>query len=167
MNKAQNATGDQFPGNVYCGVFTNDGEAIMNVITEHEEVWVAGVEDKPGALGNKLAALADAGADLGFIIARRSPEKPGTGVVFVTPLRGDKEIEAAVEEGFSVSSHLHSLRVEGRNEPGIASKVAQRVGKAGLNLRGFSGAVIGTQFVLHLAFDTAEATHKAIAVLQQ
>ena len=139
----------------------------MNVIAEHEEVWVASVEDKPGALGNKLAALAEAGADLGFIIARRSPEKAGTGVVFVTPLRGDLEIDAATEEGFNVSSHLHSVQVKGRNEPGIAAKVTQKIGQAGLNLRGFSGAVIGTQFVLHLAFDTAEAAEKAIAVLQQ
>ena len=137
----------------------------MNVIAEHEEVWVASMEDKPGALGVKLAALADAGADLGFIIARRSPEKPGTGVVFVTPLRGDRETEAAAEEGFSVSSHMHSVRVEGRNEPGIAAKVTQRIGQAGLNLRGFSGAVIGTQYVMHLAFETTEAAQKAIAVL--
>jgi hypothetical protein len=139
----------------------------MNVIAEHEEVWVASVDDKPGALGNKLAALAEAGADLGFIIARRSPEKPGTGVVFVTPLRGDQEIEAATEEGFTVTNHLHSLQVEGRNEPGIAARVTQKIGQAGLNLRGFSGAVIGTQFVLHLGFDSAEAAQKAIAVLRQ
>ena len=138
----------------------------MNTVVEHEEVWVASVEDKPGALGNKLAALAEAGADLNSIIARRSPEKPGTGVVFVTPLRGDQEIEAASENGFTVSSHLHGVRVEGRNEPGIATKVTQKIGQAGLNLRGFSGAVIGTQFVLHLAFDTAEDAQKAIALLR-
>lgn len=145
---------------------THNEGATMNVIAENEEVWVASLTDKPGALGEKLAALAEVGADLGFIIARRSHEKAGTGVVFVTPLRGDREIEAATEEGFSVSSHLHSVRLEGRNEPGVAGKVAQKIGKAGLNLRGFSGAVIGTQFVLHLAFDTAEAAKKAIAVLQ-
>lgn len=138
----------------------------MKTVVEQEEVWVASVEDKPGALGNKLAALAEAGADLDFIIARRSPEKPGTGVVFVTPLRGDQEIEAATEEGFTVSSHLHGVRVEGTNEPGVANKVTQKVGQAGLNLRGFSGAVIGTQFILHLAFDTAETAQKAIALLR-
>ena len=113
----------------------------MNLIAERAEVWVASIEDKPGALGNKLAALAEAGADLGFIIARRSPEKPGTGVVFVIPLLGDREIKAATEEGFNVSNHLHSLRVEGRNEPGLAAKVTQKIGQAGLNLRGLSRAV--------------------------
>ena len=139
----------------------------MSVIVEREDVWVASLEDKPGVLGNKLAALAEVGADLGFVIARRSPEKAGTGVVFVTPLRGDREIEAATAVGFGISNHLHSLRVEGRNEPGIAARITQKIGQAGLNLRGFSGAVIGTQFVLHLAFDTTEATQKAAAVLQQ
>lgn len=83
----------------------------MNMIAEREEVWVASVDDKPGALGNKLAALAEAGADLDFVIARRAPDNPGTGAVFVTPLRGDKEIDAATEEGFTVSNHLHSLLV--------------------------------------------------------
>jgi hypothetical protein len=139
----------------------------MNAIAEHEEVWAASVEDRPGALANKLETLAEAGADLDFIIARRSPEKPGTGVVFVTPLRGDRELEAATEEGFAATSHLHSVRVEGKNEAGVAGKVAQQIGQAGLNLRGFSGAVIGTRFVLHLAFDTVEEAQKAIALLQR
>lgn len=138
----------------------------MNVIAEREDVWVAGLEDKPRALADKLAALAEAGADIGFIIARRSPEKPGTGVVFVTPLRGDREIEAATEEGFAATSHLHSVRVEGADEPGVAAKITDAIGRAGLNLRGFSGAVIGTRFVLHLAFDSAEEAAKSLTVLQ-
>ena len=61
----------------------------MERIVEREEVWAASIGDKPGALGQKLTALAEAGADLDFIIARRSTEKPGTGVVFVTPRLGD------------------------------------------------------------------------------
>jgi len=138
----------------------------MNVIAEHEEVWAVSLEDKPGALANKLSALAEAGADLDFIIARRAPDKPGTGVVFVTPLRGDQEIEAAGELGFAATNRMHSVRVEGKNEPGIAAKVTQEVGEAGLNLRGFSGAVIGTQFVLHLAFEKAEDANKAITLLR-
>ena len=139
----------------------------MNVIAEQEDVWVASLADKPGALADKLATLAEAGADLGFIIARRAPEKPGTGVVFVTPLRGDREIDAATEAGFSVSAHLHSVRVEGQNAPGAATQVTRKLAQAGLNLRGFSGAVIGTQFVIHLGFDTTEVAQKAIALLRQ
>jgi len=139
----------------------------MNVIAEPEEVWAASLEDKPGALSNKLSALAEVGADLDFIIARRAPDKPGTGVVFVTPLRGDQEIEAAGELGFAATNRLHSIRVRGQNERGIAGKLTQAVAKAGINLRGFSAAAIGTQFIMHLAFDSPEDARKAIGVLKQ
>ena len=40
------------------------------------DVWVGGLRDRPGALAKKLRALADAGAELEFLIARRAPEKP-------------------------------------------------------------------------------------------
>jgi hypothetical protein len=139
----------------------------MKKIVEHEDVWVASIEDKPGAMTDKLAALAEAGADLDFIIARRASDKPGTGVLFVTPLRGDREVCAATDFGFSISSHLHSVRVAGYNQPGIAAKLTNKIAKAGINLRGFSAAVFGTQFMMHLAFDTEEDSQKAIQLLQQ
>ncbi|MBE7500894.1 MAG: ACT domain-containing protein [Verrucomicrobiales bacterium] len=138
----------------------------MNLIVEAETVWAAGLEDRPGALAGKLAELSEAGADLDFIIARRAADRPGTGVVFVTPLRGDREVEAAGELGFSATNRLHSVRVEGRNEPGVAARITQRIAQAGLNLRGFSGAIIGTQFVLHLAFDSDEDSRRAVTLLQ-
>jgi hypothetical protein len=138
----------------------------MDLIVEHEEVWAATIEDKVGALANKLSGLAEAGADLDFIIARRAPDKPGTGVVFVTPLRGDREVRAATALGFSVTSRLHAVRVEGVNEPGIVAKLTQKLAEAGINLRGLSAAVIGTRFNVHLGFDTAEDAKKAITVMR-
>ena len=137
----------------------------MHMIAEQEEVWAASIEDKPGALAQKLSILAEAGADLDFVIARRSAEKPGTGVVFVTPLRGDREIQAATEAGFEVTRHLHSVRIEGANKPGIAAVVAQKIGEAGVNMRGFSGAVIGARFVLHVGVDSDEDAKKVIRVI--
>jgi hypothetical protein len=139
----------------------------MELNVEKEDVWAASIEDKPGALANKLNVLAEAGADLDCVIARRAPDKPGTGIVFVTPIRGDREVSAATQLGFSLTSHLNSVRVEGRNEPGIAAKLTQKLGKAGINMRGLSAAVIGTGFVIHLAFDTPENARKAMELLRQ
>jgi len=65
---------------------------------EHVDVWAATIEDKPGDVAHVLAELREAGADLQFIIAR--PAEPGKGVVFVTPLRGDREIAASCAGGF-------------------------------------------------------------------
>lgn len=139
----------------------------MDLLVEKEDVWAASVDDRPGELAAKLAALTNAGADLDFIIVRRAPEAPGTGVVFATPLRGDHEVRAAAAVGFSVTSSLHSVRAEGPNEPGAAAKLAKAVGDAGINMRGFSAAVLGTRFVAHIGVDSAEDTEAVTKVLSE
>ena len=138
----------------------------MSLIIEHVDVWAASLKDKPGSLARMLAGLRDAGADLDFIIARRAPEAPGTGVVFVTPLRGDKEIAAAGELGFNVTRSLHSVRIEGENKPGIAAELTEKIAAAKINLRGLSAAVIGTRFILYMGLDTAEDAEEAIKSLR-
>ena len=111
--------------------------------------------------------LAQAGADLELIIARRSPDKPGTGVVFVTPLKSDDEIAAAVGvAGFADTPSLHSVRVEGDNRAGIGAQLTRKVADAGVNLRGLTAAVIGERFIAHLSFDTQEDAGKAMEILQ-
>jgi hypothetical protein len=138
----------------------------MELLVEQVDVWVASIEDAPGALAAKLGVLADAGADLEFVIARRAPDKPGTGVVFVTPLRGDVEVAAATEVGFAVTQSLHSVRIEGDNQPGVCAEVTQMLADAGINLRGLSAAVIGARFIVYFGFDTAEDAVKAVGILQ-
>ena len=139
----------------------------MDLLVEREDVWAASVDDKAGALAAKLSALTDAGADLDFIIVRRAPEKPGTGVVFVTPLRGDREVRAAAAVGFAVTSGLRSVRVEGPNEPGIAATLARVIGDAGISMRGFSAAVLGTRFVVHVGLHSAEDEEAVVRLLSK
>jgi len=137
----------------------------MERIVERVDVWAAGIKDKPGALAGKLSALAEAGADLEFIIARRCPDKPGEGVVFVSPLRGDEEVQAAGAVGFAAANSLHTVRVEGENRPGGGAKLLEKLGKAGLTMRGFSAAAIGKRYIAYIAVDTAEDAAKAMKLL--
>jgi hypothetical protein len=139
----------------------------MDLLVENVDVWAATIEDRPGGLAEVLAALREAGADLQFVIARRAPEAPGKGVVFVTPLQGDREIRAASEVGFNVTRKVHSVRVMGRDRPGIAAELAQRLADGGINLRGFSASVIGTQFVAYLAVDSPNDANKAMEILEK
>ena len=139
----------------------------MNLIVERVDVWAAAIEDKPGGLEKILTGLRGAGADLDFVIARRAPEKPGTGVVFVTPLRGDREVSAASTLGFNVTSSLNFLRIEGENRPGVASDLTKKLADAGINLHGLSAAVIGTKFIIYIGLDNAEDAAKAGAILKQ
>jgi hypothetical protein len=137
----------------------------MDLILEHVDVWVASIQDEPGSLATVLNELKESGADLDFIITRRAAEEPGTAVVFVAPLCGDSEIAAAADLGFNITSSIKALRVEGKNKPGIAAELTEKLAAAGLNLRGFSAAVIGTGFISYIGFDTSDDVAKAGEVL--
>ena len=139
----------------------------MALKVTREDVWVGSIQDEPGGLASKLAALAEAGACLDFVIARRAPDKPGTGVVFVTPLKGAKQAAAAKKAKLRKSRHLRSLRVEGTDKPGMGAKMTTALAEAGINLRGLSAAAIGRRFVAHIAVDKAADATKAMRVLKK
>ena len=54
------------------------------------DVWAVEIKDQPGGLAKVMETIAAAGANLQCVIARRRPDKPGTGVAFVSPLKGKK-----------------------------------------------------------------------------
>jgi len=130
------------------------------------KVWAASIEDRPGGLAEKLSALAAAGANLEFVIARRAPDKPGSAVVFVTPLEGEKQTGAAKTAGFATTDSLHSVRIEGPDEAGLGAKLTEALAKAGINLRGLSAAAMGGRMVCYLALDTAADAAKAVEVAE-
>ena len=139
----------------------------MKLSVSRTDTWATVIDDRPGGLADKLTALAAAGANLELIIARRAPEQRGNGVVFVTPLKGAKQIKAAEAAGFQKTPSLHSLRVEGVDRPGLEAKVTKALAEAGINMRGLSAAAIGKRYVSHLALDTAKDAAKAAAVLRK
>lgn len=139
----------------------------MDLLVERVDVWAATIQDKPGGLAEVLGALRDVGADLQFVIARRAQDEPGKGVVFVTPLQGDREFAAAAQLGFNVTHTLHSVQVMGRDRPGVAAGLTQKLADAGINLRGFSASVIGTQFVAYIAVDSLQNANQAIKILKK
>lgn len=139
----------------------------MELSVERVDVWAATIDDKPGGLAKVLNALRDAGADLQFVVARRTPEASGKGIVFVAPLQGDTEIRAATQVGFSVTPSLHSVRVMGLDQLGIIAQLTQMLADGGINLRGISAAVLGTQFIAYLAVDSSDDAEKATDILQR
>ena len=129
--------------------------------------WAASLEDKPGSLAAKLAALAGAGVNLEFVIARRTPERKGMGVVFVTPIKGAAAARAARQAGFEKTGSLHAVRIEGPDKQGQGGRMAQALAEKGLNLRGLSAAAIGTRFIAHIALDNSADAAKAASILKK
>jgi len=131
------------------------------------EVWAGEVADQPGGLADKIDALSSAGANLEFVIARRSPDKPGSGVVFVTPIKGAKQKGAAQSAGLTTTDSLHSVRVDGPDKAGLGAKMAKALADAGINLRGISAAALGRRAVSYFAFDSAADAENAVRVLKK
>lgn len=129
--------------------------------SQRVDTWAASIPDRIGALANKLKTLAAGGINLELIIARRHGDDKGNGVVFVTPIKGAKQVGAAGSAGFTRTSSLHTLRIEGADKVGQASRVATTLAEHGLNLRGFSAAAQGKKFVCYVAFDTEADVVKA------
>jgi len=129
--------------------------------SQRVDTWAASIPDRSGALANKLKALAAGGINLELIIARRHGDDKGNGVVFVTPIDGAKQVGAASAAGFTRTTSLHTLRVEGPDKIGQASRVASALAEHGLSLRGFSAAAQGKKFVCYVAFDTEADVVKA------
>ena len=131
------------------------------------EVWAVGIDDRAGGVADKLEPLAKAGANFEMVLARRTPENPGRGMLFMTPVKGAKAIRAAREAGMGTPQSIYSVRIEGTDQPGLGAKIARALGEAGISFRGISGIAIGRKFVSYLACDSAADQAKAIAVLKK
>lgn len=139
----------------------------MKLEMKKMNAWVTTIQDKPGQLAAKLAPLSAAGANLDFVIARRSHSKAKTGLVFVSPIRGAKQTAAAKKAKFKQSKSLHGLKVIAPDKPGLGNKITQCIADAGINLRGFSGVAVNKKALFNLAFDSAADTEKANRALKK
>ena len=130
-------------------------------------VWAVGIDDRAGGVADKLEPLARAGANFEMVFARRTPENPGRGMLFVTPVKGAKATRAAREAGMGIPENIYSVRIEGADRPGLGAKIARALGEAGISVRGVSGLAIGRKFVSYVACDSAEDQVGAIAALKR
>ena len=138
----------------------------MALKIQRVDTWAATIRDKPGGLAEKLKALAGAGVNLEFVIARRAPDRPGRGVVFVTPIKSAAGARAARKAGFRKTTSLHTVRIEGPDRKGQGARIAQALAAKGLNMRGLSAAAIQRKFVTHIALDSTADAAKAVRMLK-
>jgi hypothetical protein len=127
------------------------------------DVWVGEVEDRPGGLATKLEVLRDAGANLEFMVVRRSAQKKGTARLYVSPLRGAAALKAEMVK----TTQLFTVRIEGQDRPGLSARIARTMGDAGVNMHGFSGATLGERNVIYIAFDSMSDANRATAALNR
>jgi len=138
----------------------------MSLKVTKMDVWSGEIQDQPGGLSGVLRQLAEANADLEMVVARRQPDRPGAGIVFLAPVKGRKVTAAAAVAGLSPAPGVAALRVEGTNRPGLGAKMTGAIADSGINLRGLSAAVLGNRFAAYLAFDSTEDAGKAAKAIK-
>ncbi len=129
------------------------------------DVWAGDIPDQPGGLARVLDALSGARANIECCIARRQADRPGVGMVFVTPVKGKKAQDAARSAGLS-PANMGTLRVEGPDKAGTGAKLSRAVADAGINMRGCSAAVVGNKFVCYCGFDSASDADRAAKAMK-
>lgn len=139
----------------------------MAIKASRHDVWMAVIDDRAGGAADKLEALARAGADLEVVFARRTPEVPGQGVLFASPIEGAKVTRAAQDAGFKRSETIHGVRIEGSDKPGLGARIARALAESGISFRGMNGMAMGKNFLSFIAVDTAEDAAKAVKVLRK
>jgi hypothetical protein len=139
----------------------------MALKASRTDMWTCPLEDRAGGTAEKLEALAKAGASLEMVFARRAPEQPDRGILFVTPVKGAKVIRAAQEAGIVKAEGIHAVRVEGGDKPGLGAKIARGLGSAGISFRGLTAIAVGGKFISYIALDTEEDAAKAVAALKK
>ena len=130
------------------------------------DVWAGNIQDQPGGLARVLSAVAGAGGSVECVIARREQSRPGTGVVFVSPVKGARAQTAARGAGLSPAENLATLRVEGADAPGLGARITEALAAAGISLRGVSAAVVGRNFVAYIGLDNAADAQNAMTALR-
>ena len=139
----------------------------MKLKATRVQVWRATIDDRVGGAAERLEPLAKAGANLEFVFARRTPEQPGAGVVYVAPVKGAKVTAAARQAGFTRPDDIHFLRVEGADKPGLVGVVTRALADAGISFRGVSAAARRRNAIAHIAFDDAADATKGARVLSR
>ena len=137
----------------------------MSFKLDRIHIWSGEIQDQAGGMVAKLAPLAQAGANLEYILTRRLVSKPGAGFLYVAPVTGPSQVRAARSVGLSESHDTVVLRVEGDNQAGLAHRLTQQWALAGINLQGLTMSVLDNQFVGYAAFDTVEDANKAAQIL--
>ena len=128
------------------------------------EVWAADVPNRPGTLASALKGLSDAGAQLDFMIARKVDDN--TSRLFIAPVKGVKQKQAARAAGLSQASGMHSIRIEGPDKAGLGAKITEAIAMAGINLRGASAAAVGKKALFYFAMDSEEAMKQGIKAVR-
>lgn len=139
----------------------------MSFKMQRVHVFHAEVKDEPGGIAATLKPLAEAGANLEYVYSQRSLTKSGYGDLYVAPIVGASQLNAAKAAGLHEVQEPIVMRVEGDDKSGLARRLTQAWEMAGINLHGMVMSVVQGRFIGYVTFDSVGDANKAATLLAE
>jgi len=138
----------------------------MAITLKKITLWRKEVDNKPGALADTLALLAQAGTDLQAVMGYRYQGDQGKAAIELHPVSGKKAIEAARSAGLAASP-IPTVLLQGDNRRGLGHTIAKALGDAGINLGFVLAQVVGRKYAAVFGFENDSDAAKAIALIRK
>jgi hypothetical protein len=138
----------------------------MAVSVKKITLWRREIQDRPGALAEVLAPLADAGASLRVVMGYRHPEPAGQAAVELAPVTGRRATAAAQGAGLAPAG-IGALLVEGDDRPGLGRTLSDAIGGSGINLHFLMALVSGRRYAAVFGFGSDEDAARAVPIIKK
>ena len=138
----------------------------MAITLKKITLWRKEVDNKPGALAETLALLAQARTDLQAVMGYRYPGEQGKAAIELYPVSGKKAMQAAQAGGLAASS-IPTLLVQGDNRPGLGHAIAMALGDAGINMSFVLAQVVGRKYAAVFGFENDSDAAKATGLIRK
>lgn len=130
-------------------------------------MWSVEIDDVVGATTGLFKVLADAGADIEFSLSRPIGDKAGKAILFLAPVKGKKQEEAARRADFELRSDVVGVQVQGPSRVGGNFRLTAALEHANLSVRALVTTVDGERFTTVFALKSDEDADLAIKVIKQ
>jgi hypothetical protein len=142
-------------------------EAFMSFTIKKFPIWSVEIEDVQGAATGLYKVLADAGADIEFSLCRPLNEKTGKAILFLAPIKGKKQEEAARKADFVERPDVIGVQVQGPSRVGGNFRLTAAIAHANVTMRALVTTVDGSRFTTIFAFKSEEDADAAVKVLHK
>ena len=138
----------------------------MAVTVKKITLWRREMEERPGALAQALAPLAEGGADLRVVMGYRYPGPSTKAAVEVYPV-ATKKLETAARRAGLAPSSIPALIVEGDNRGGLGHAFSRAIAESGISMNFLVAHVVGRRYSAVIGFDTDADASAAAGVIKK
>jgi hypothetical protein len=136
----------------------------MGLDIEIVDEWAVGLSEDKTCLADLLETIETADAGIDFLITHRDPHDL-TNLLFIAPMRTEKEREIADQLGFYLSRNVQ-VRIEGEFTIGIIPYICRRIAGNGITFPGYSVSINTGRFLMYIRLDSRKEAERAVELLQ-